>query len=390
MILKEALSILLALLVISCVNNKTQSEYHQPDIEEISNRRAAELDKAFAELVEKHKINTAAVAVIKNSEIVWQSQYGYQSPGIPATEDTLFDIASLTKTVTAETILRLVAQGRLSLDESIEPYWVDSDLEGEPLLGQLTPRMLLSHTSGFMNWRFFAEDGRLDFVNPPGTVFGYSGEGYEYLAKYAENKTGVPFEELVQATIFDPLDMQSASISVREENFDRIAKPFDENGNFYGYYCIPEGYCRQEGSYSAAASLVVTVADYARFLISAMNGEVLTAELLNDRNTMHGVQFTEKDIVCDELSQILCPTKLGYGLGWAISELKDDKLIGHRGTNWTVVSLAYYYQNSGDGLVVFFNAPNKAGLAGMIDALELLDPDSPEIHGYRLRLARVN
>ena len=105
---------------------------------------------------------------------------------------------------------------------------------------------------------------------------------------------------------------------------------------------------------------------------------------------MQGIQFTQSDIDCGEEKVIPCPTQLGYGLGWGITQLEDDKLIGHRGTDWAVVSLAYSYQGSGDGLVIFFNAPNKEGLAGMVDALELLDPDSPELHGYRLRLAREN
>lgn len=360
------------------------------DIEDISNARAARLDNAFAALVNKHNINTAGVAVIKNHKVIWQNQFGQQSPGVPASADTLFNVASLTKTITAETILRLVAKGKLSLDEPVARYWIDPDLKDNTKLQQLTPRMLLSHTSGFMNWRYFSNDAKLTFVHPPGTTFGYSGEGYEYLAKYAERKMGVAFEKLVQTTLFEPLGMNDAFIGVHNENFTRIAKPRDKHGKFYGYYCHPSGYCRHEGSYSAAANLVITVSDYAKFLISSMDGAGLNLKLKQDRNTMQGVQFVRSEIDCADASEIQCPTTLGYGLGWSMSQLQNDKLIGHRGTNWTVVSLAYYYQGSGDGLIVFFNAPNKAGIAGMIDALKLLDPDSPEILGYKLRLAREN
>lgn len=389
MLRKRSIHIVM-LLIFVCTNTSAQTKIKKADIENISSSRALMLDTSFLALIKKHKINTAGVAVIKNRKLIWQNQYGLQSPGIPASANTLFDVASLTKTVTAETILRLVAKGKLSLDESIAPYWIDPDLKGNPKIHQLTPRMLLSHTSGFMNWRYFSNDRKLDFVNSPGTTFGYSGEGFEYLAKYAEKKLGVPFEQLVQSTVFDPLGMDNASMGVHKKNFTRIAKPLDKNGKFYGYYCLPSGYCRKEGSYSAAAILVITVADYATLLISSMDGEGLNPELKQDRNTMQGIQFTQSEIVCGDTSEIQCPTKLGYGLGWSMSYLKNDKLIGHRGTNWTVVSLAYYYQGSGDGLIIFFNAPNKSGIAGMIDALKLLDPDSPEIHGYKLRLARAN
>jgi CubicO group peptidase (beta-lactamase class C family) len=372
--------------ITSCAQFKTQ----KPDIEGVSASRALMLDKAFTTLIDKHKVNTAGVAVIKNRKLVWQNQFGLQSPGVPANTDTLFDVASLTKTVTAETILRLVAKGKLSLDESIASYWVDPDLEGHPKIEQLTPRMLLTHTSGFMNWRYFSDDRKLGFINQPGTTFGYSGEGFEYLAKYAENKLGVPFDQLVKSTLFEPLDMNNAAIVVSKENFTRIAQQLNEDGEFYGYYCQPWGSCAKEGRYFAAANLVISVGDYAKFVISSMQGEGLNPQLIQDRNTMRGIQFTQSEIDCDLASEVQCPTQLGYGLGWSMSQLNNDKIIGHRGTNWSVVSLTYYYQGSGDGLVIFFNARNKAGLAAMVDALKLLDPDSPELPGYELRLARAN
>jgi len=381
-------TIVTILFIFVCLNACAQSIAKKTDIEDISNSRAVTLDNAFATLIKKYKINTAGVAVIKNHQVIWKNQFGLQSSGYPANASTLFDVASLTKTVTAETILRLVADGKLSLDESIAPYWIDPDLQSNPQIHELTPRMLLTHTSGFMNWRYFSDDRKLGFINAPGTTFGYSGEGFEYLAKYAENKLGVPFGQLVESTLFAPLGMNNASFVVRQKNFTRIAQQLNEDGKFYGYYCQPWGNCSKEGHYSAAANLVVSVGDYAKFLISSMQGEGLAPKLKQDRNTMQGIQFTQSDIDCSPTLEVQCPTQLGYGLGWSMSHLKDDKLIGHRGTNWSVVSLAYYYQDSGDGLIIFFNAPNKAGLAGMIDALKLLDPDSPELPGYEMRLAR--
>lgn len=359
-----------------------------PDIPEVTVQRADKLDEALKNIVKKHKINTAGIAVIKSGELVWQNQYGWQMEEVMASEKTLFNVASLTKPFTAETILRLVEQGKLHLDESVAEYWQDPDLNQVSELADLTPRMLLNHTSGFANWRYFSEDGKLRFNHPPGSAFGYSGEGFEYLAKYAENKLGRSFPELVAEHVFAPLKLKNAYFRVNKNTFEQIAKPFDKNGKFYGYYCNPYGYCSEEGSYSAAANLVISVTDYANFLIAAMDGKGLSKSLLQDRNTMQGVQFSDDDIACVDHGDIPCPAALGYGLGWSITHFDNDKLIGHRGTNWKSVTLAYYYPSSRDGLVVLFNAPNKAGLAAMVDALELLDPDSPEILGYRLRASR--
>lgn len=388
--INKRLHIFIMLFTSAFISGCVQTDANNFDIETISSSRALALDKGFLTLLKKHKINTAGVAVIKNGHIIWQNQYGQQSPGVPASNETLFNVASITKTVTAQTILRLVAQGKLSLDESISPYWIDPDLIDNPNHQQLTARMLLTHTSGFMNWRYFSSDYKLKLMNKPGTKFGYSGEGFKYLAKYAENKLGVPFEQLVNSTIFEPIGMNDVSMSVDKVNFSRIAMPLDKNGKFYGYYCHPQGYCKNEGRTSVAADMVITVEDYAKFMISSMAGDALSPMLKQDRNTIQGIQFSQAEIDCSETPNIHCPTQLGYGLGWGITQLKNDKLIGHRGTDWSMVSLAYYYQGSGDGLIIFLNAPNKAGIAGMVDALELLDPDSPEIHGYKLRRARSN
>jgi len=354
------------------------------DIDSVDGARATQVDNSLREIVERHDINTAGVALIKGGQIEWQGYYGMQSDGVPASPSTLFNVASMTKTVTTETILRLVDDGRLELDEPMARYWVDPDLQNEPNVNLLTARMALTHTTGFMNWRFQTDDFKLRFLEQPGAKFGYSGEGFQYLARYAENKLDTPFEELVKATIFLPLGIRDASISVRKENFERIAKPLDADGDFYGYYCHPTGYCRDEGSYSAAGDMVITVADFARFLISAMQPS-LSASLLEQRNRIH---VTSYEIDCQASPDALCPRRVGYGLGWSIVELDDGILIGHTGSDWSSVALAYYYAQSGDGLVAVFNAPNRAGIVAMVETLELLDPNSPRLHEYRTRRDR--
>ncbi len=385
--LKKTIWTLTILATLGFITSCTKDAVKRADIDEISSSRAIELDSIFLKIIKQHKVNTAGIAVIKHGKVVWQNQYGLQSPGILASENTLFNVGSITKTVTAETILRLVAQGKLSLDEPMTDYWLDPDLQNNAKHHQLTARMALSHTSGFMNWRYFSEDRKLAFVNNPGEKFNYSGEGFEYLAKYAEQKLGQPFEQLVQSTIFSPLGIKSASLSVREENYPFMAKPLEANNQFFGYYCWPSGWCKKTGDFSAAGSMVINVADYAKFMISSMHGEGLGSQLMQYRNTIIGF---EDNINCHQNPELLCPVKIGYGLGWNISDLANNKLIGHRGSDWSVVSTAYYYQNSGDGLIIFLNAPNKAGIAAMVDALELLDPDSPELHGYRMRRDRAD
>ena len=161
----------------------------------------------------------------------------------------------------------------------MSPVWTDPDIADDSRHEMLTPKIALSHTTGFPNWRFFTESGKLTFMADPGTSFTYSGEGYEYVATFAEKITGQSFDALVTSHVFDPLKIEDAAYSINPENFENIAQTKDRDGAFPGHYCYPDnGYCRRHGTSTPADDLVITVNDYAAFLISVMNGDGYRAE----------------------------------------------------------------------------------------------------------------
>ncbi len=88
--------------------------------------------------------------------------------------------------------------GTLSLDEPMDRYWSDPDLSRDPRRMKLTVRMALSHRTGLPNWR---DAKGLAFDHDPGTTTGYSGEGYQYAARYAEHRTGQSFETLAGPSV---------------------------------------------------------------------------------------------------------------------------------------------------------------------------------------------
>lgn len=360
------------------------------DIETVSRERAEKLDRKFSKLMMKHGVLTAGAAIIIGGEVAWTGYFGEQEPGVPASSNTQFDVASITKTVTAETILRLVETGELSLDESMANYWVDPDVAADPRHANLSPRMALNHTTGFLNWRFFSNDNTLHFVSDPGERYGYSGEGFEYLARFAEKKIGRDFESIVKTRVFDPLDLSGVSLSVRKANFGNIVRAVDENGTFHGHYCRPQsGWCRREGEYSAADDLRITVEDFATFMISVMNADGYSTGLADERNRVQTGRG--KDVYalvdCDNNPNVQCPLAQGYGLGWNIIDYGDNKLVQHGGSDWSEVAQAYFYTASRDGVVIFLNAPNIRALAAMPEAIEAIDPDSPMLGHYRRWLA---
>jgi CubicO group peptidase (beta-lactamase class C family) len=91
----------------------------------------AEIDRYAAEWLKESDAPSVAVAYIEHRQVAWTEMYGQQSPGVSATGKTLYNMASLTKPVTAETVLRLASARRLSLDESMSPFWLDPDIQAD-------------------------------------------------------------------------------------------------------------------------------------------------------------------------------------------------------------------------------------------------------------------
>lgn len=341
----------------------------------------ARLDATLRE----HRIITAGFGVIRNGELAWSHYFGEESPGLPADAATRFNVASITKTVVAETVLRVVDDGQLDLDEPLAQYWVDPDVAGDPRRNALTARQVLDHTTGFPNWRFFRADRKLAFEHAPGSRYGYSGEGFEYLARALTNKLGEPFPDIVHRTVFKPIGMHDTAIAVDRARLQRVARPVDEAGKVYGVYCRPGGWCRPDGSFSAADDLLTTVPDYARFLVEVQRGSGYGAAMARERDRFHTDRGDERLVDCaaDAHPQAPCPRVQGYGLGFEVADFGSHRVLGHGGSDWSEQSIAYVYRPSGDGVIVFLDAPNARTLQAMPELLTAIDPSSPFIARYR-------
>ncbi|MEM1081211.1 MAG: serine hydrolase domain-containing protein, partial [Pseudomonadota bacterium] len=251
----------------------------------------AALDSAIDAILIGHDIATAGVGLIEGGALVWAGYYGDQSPGRQASSATQFDIGSITKVVSTETVLRLAQDGRLDLDEPMGSDWVDPDLEQDPRALQLTPRIVLTHTTGFPSRRNRTDDGRLQFLADPGTTFGYSGEGFEYLMRFVEAKLSTPFPQLVEARVLKPMGITDASFAYSEENFENLALSVDEEtGAFrtdWGYHCsVITNSCLDESYHSTSRDMTMTVESLATFAISVANADGYSEAIAEDRNTV--------------------------------------------------------------------------------------------------------
>jgi CubicO group peptidase (beta-lactamase class C family) len=332
--------------------------------------RAAAMDTHMPGLLKRHGAAGAAVAVIRSGRVAWTGYYGEQAPGVPVTAGTLFNAASLAKPVAAETILRLAAEGRLTLDEPMSRHWIDPDLKDDPRHAKLTPAIALSHRTGFPNWRFADAGKTLRFGSDPGAKEGYSGEGYDYVARFAEKKLGTPFEELVRTRVFEPVGMWSAGLTRRDWMSGRVATPMDEKGAW------GEPDLRDPGQWSAADNLFVTVEDYAAFVISVGRDERLTPPIAAERRRIHTPVDT-----CMPGTEHICPRPGGHALGWMVLTFDGRPMLWHDGGDWGEKSMAYIYPDTDDGLVIFVNGG--AGRPVIRDALEVLRDPSPLAANFR-------
>ena len=337
----------------------TQSAYTPP----------ANIDERISSLMDEYNAASVGIGVIRNGKLVWTGYYGEESPGVPAGRQTVFNTASVNKSITAETALRLASKGAIDLDESISAYYVHPDLEDDPRHNLLTPRILLTHQAGFKNWPFLYEDGKLAFIDEPGNgAYNYAGIGFRIFAKFLEKKLEKPFPQIVHEEIFAPIGMSSSTNSHDvAKTMKHVATPVDETGTFRADYQFDTDY------WSAADDLFVSVVDYAAFLISTMNNEGVSVEMAAERQRVQ-TDMTKNEIWgCGENAVDPCPSPYGHSIGWFVFGYEDGIVIHHGGNDRSEGAIGYYEPATRDGGIIFVNSTK--GVQLWPEVADVIDPD---------------
>lgn len=233
----------------------------------------------------------------------------------------------MSKPVFAAIVLKLVEEGGLDLDRPLAQYFVPSALRNQPGHERITARMVLSHTSGFPNWRRGGDeiDGPLPILFSPGTRFGYSGEGFAYLQQVVERITGEPLDSYARRVLFDPLGMFHTSFAWRKDLDTLIAAGHDQKGSFH-----------EKTAYrhpNAAYTLYTTPHDYALFIESLTNrgrGGFLTSASA-DSMFAHHVHVLIREPV--ERPGLARGKDVYWGLGWGINTTPSGDIVYHSGSN---------------------------------------------------------
>lgn len=238
---------------------------------------ASVIDSTARVLMQREHVQGLALAVIDTGRVVHVAAYGIRNAARdPLTTGTIMYGASLTKTAFSYMVMQLVDEGRLELDASIADllprplpeYDGYHDLAADPRWKDLTLRILLTHTSGFANFRWLENDSTLRFHYPPGTRYGYSGEGINIAQLVLEEALGLDVGREMQARVFDRFGMTRTSMQWRPDFRANLADGFRIDGT-------PEPH-DERSRVSAAGSMDTSIEDQARLWAGIVRGDGLT------------------------------------------------------------------------------------------------------------------
>jgi CubicO group peptidase (beta-lactamase class C family) len=227
--------------------------------------------------------NGLALAIVEDGRVSLVRTWGARNArGDPLRPDTIMYGASLTKAVFAYTVMQLADEGRIDLDRSIafylprplpdydqeeERYAPWQTLAGDERWRSLTPRILLSHRSGFANFSFIEPDHRLHFHFDPGTRYAYSGDGIILLQFILERGLGLDLGAEMQRRVFDRFGMANTSMMWRPDFAHNLADGWKADGSVEPH--------DERSRPRAAGSMDTTIDDFARFAAGFMRGEGL-------------------------------------------------------------------------------------------------------------------
>jgi CubicO group peptidase (beta-lactamase class C family) len=314
------------------------------------------LDKEIPRLMEAADVPGLSIAVVRDGQIFWEKAFGVKNrqTNEPVDENTMFEAASLTKTVTAYAAMRLLEKGELDLDTPLHEYFPNKEykkLSGDERYKQLTARLVLTHTTGLPNW-----GNRL--MRDPGLQYGYSGEGFLYLGRAIEQISGMSLQDFAREEIFEPLGMAHTSYVWNETYAANGACGHDSHGVAHEL--------RKNTEPNGGASLLTTATDYATFICAILDSQGLTPETV-DQMTSSQVQVTKSREKADLFENVF------WGWGWGVQPGDTGYAFWHWGDNGDLRAYTVTYKDRREGFVYFANSNNGLAIAEAISALIVPD-----------------
>ena len=321
--------------------------------------------------MELYEVPGVSVAVIKDFELDYVEVHGVKSKVTrePVTVQTLFQAASLSKSVSAAGVMSLVQEGVVSLDTDINDYLIswqvpDNELQDSE---KVTLRRLLSHTagttvSGFRGYRYTesvpslirilngeppANSAPIVVDRVPGSQFQYSGGGYVVMQQAVQDVTGASFPDFIRGRVLQPIGMDNSTYEqpLPASLPDSAASGYYANGVAVpgGHHIYPE---------IAAAGLWTTPTDLARFLMELQ---------LSIRG-----ESSNRVLSREKAEALLTEVKRDYALGFDLWTHRGQPYFGHSGANDGFRCRMVAHRTEGYGVVILTNSDNGLELSDAV------------------------
>jgi D-alanyl-D-alanine carboxypeptidase len=339
---------------------------------------AEKLRRQAADLIAEHDLPGAVIGLVADADpvqpLIWSQGFGWgggpsqPDPASPAGRaldaDTLFRVASITKTFTATAIVQLRDAGKLRLDDPLVKHVPEFAAVQNPFgpIEDVTLRRVASHASGLFgepatdHWSSLRFPTREEWLAtlpqvrvaiPPGSAFKYSNLGYTLLGEVIERLSGQPYAEYVQQAIFDPLGMTSSTFEPSEQLQARAASGYLPHP--YQDAALPAPPSPLNGM-AAAGQLWTTVRDLSRWIGLQFGPE--DAEP-GGPQILSGPSLSEMRAAC----YVDSTWTGGYGVGWGIIRRGERIYHGHGG------SVPGYRSQ------ILFNRQLRIGIIALIDGV---------------------
>lgn len=333
----------------------------------------------IAARLREHHLPGAAAGVVRDQSLVWSEGFGFADIAARRRPDadTLFRVASITKTVTATAILQLRDAGKLRLDDPIAVHLPEFTAVRSRLgaVEDATFRRLLSHRSGlitegpFSYWdsrefpaieEVLAKLAETEIVIAPDSAAKYSNLAFALMGEVVARLSGLPFEQYVETRIFAPLGMTSSSFAPDGDLAARLATGYDPHP--FEDEPVPAGHTPARGI-AAAAGLYTTVSDLARWIALQFHtdaatggGAVLAGTTIEEMHRPQDIDPTWTTARC---------------LGWMAQRRGDRVFHGHGGSIHGFITQVLFSKAAKVGVIVLTNEGRHAA-AGQI-AVEMLE-----------------
>ena len=366
-----------------------QLKTEQKDLQNHHYITDASFDRLITLLLSIGHYPSMSACIIHNTTILWKNAYGYADidAHVPATTQTIYIVASITKTITSTALMQLHEQGLFQLDDDVNLYLPfalrNPNFPGDPI----TIRMILSHSSSLTtdplayHWFNFSSPPPISFyphpwleeyllpggafytqeiwdtIHPPGAYMQYANINFDIAAYLVQLLSGQPFHDYCNDHIFTPLGMTHTSFRLSDLPIDDVAFPYLFHNRTY------EKLPHYQLLHYPIGGLMTTVDDLCSFLIAHMNNGVYnnTRILANETVTlMHTIQPPGNIY-----------NNFHYGLGWMIVEkpLKKTVYIGHSGDIPGTHTRMYIDQSDNNGIICFFNSDRSTPVKKLVSLL---------------------